>query len=256
MKCFTMNTVKPKVLAHGIYAIDVEPIPSHNRNNREVYLYYLKHLKESVETLWEIVKDARIETPLDNALANACFYAKQSQELLENKIGTCPKEFNNRDKKKVQKTNVPVIPSTGAIRFTKASGSNPKSNTKKNRILLAKSDNKKNVEAHLRNNKSNLKQENHSTGNKFTLEEQFPLTRFTHSKVVPLQQPKHVSTSEIVITERLSNTTQKSLTRYKRRSKKDKTISTGIPTTSASQTIDVPVKYTTISAKQQDPNRN
>nr|GFA79235.1 integrase, catalytic region, zinc finger, CCHC-type, peptidase aspartic, catalytic [Tanacetum cinerariifolium] len=45
--------------------------------------------------------------------------------------------------------------------FTEASGSKPRSNTKNNKILPAKSDNKKKVEAHPRNNKSKLKQENH-----------------------------------------------------------------------------------------------
>nr|GEW18202.1 retrovirus-related Pol polyprotein from transposon TNT 1-94 [Tanacetum cinerariifolium] len=43
---------------------------------------------------------------------------------------------------------------------TEASGSKPRSNTKHNRILPAKSDNKKKVEDHPRNIKSNLKQEN------------------------------------------------------------------------------------------------
>ncbi|GJU60295.1 hypothetical protein Tco_1238061 [Tanacetum coccineum] len=79
MQCVTTNTVKPRVLAHGMYAIDVEPILPHNRNNRKVHLDYLKHLKESVETLREIVEKARIEKPLDNALENACFYTKRSQ---------------------------------------------------------------------------------------------------------------------------------------------------------------------------------
>ncbi|GKF72232.1 hypothetical protein Tco_0208346, partial [Tanacetum coccineum] len=63
----------PKVLSPGIYAIDVEPIPPRNRNSREVHLDYLKHLKESVETLREIVEEARIEKLLDNALGNAAF---------------------------------------------------------------------------------------------------------------------------------------------------------------------------------------
>ncbi|GKF27599.1 hypothetical protein Tco_0093941, partial [Tanacetum coccineum] len=99
IKCVTMDSVKPKVLAPGMYAIDVEPIPSRNRNNREVHLDYLKHLKESVETLCEIVKEARIEKPLDNVLENACFYTKRSLKLLEYVIGTFPKEFNKRDKK-------------------------------------------------------------------------------------------------------------------------------------------------------------
>ncbi|GKB74521.1 retrovirus-related pol polyprotein from transposon TNT 1-94, partial [Tanacetum coccineum] len=51
------------------------------------------------------------------------------------------------------------------------------------------------------------------TRKKFTLGEQCPLTRITNSKVVPLQQHEHVSTNEIVITKRFSNTTQKPLTR-------------------------------------------
>ncbi|GKA55555.1 retrovirus-related pol polyprotein from transposon TNT 1-94 [Tanacetum coccineum] len=74
MKCVTMNVVKPKVLAPGMYAIDVEPIPPHNRNNREVHLEYLKHLKESVEIVREIVEEARIQKPLDNALESAYLY--------------------------------------------------------------------------------------------------------------------------------------------------------------------------------------
>ncbi|GJV32104.1 hypothetical protein Tco_1392504 [Tanacetum coccineum] len=118
----------------------------------------------------------------------------------------------------------PKVLAPGVNRSTEGSGSKPRSNTKNNRIVLAKSDNKKKVEDHPRNNKSNLKQENRvdssisykrtwkATGKKFTLEEQCPLTRFTKSKVVPLQQPEHVSTSEIVIIERFCNTTQKPLT--------------------------------------------
>ncbi|GJW94809.1 retrovirus-related pol polyprotein from transposon TNT 1-94 [Tanacetum coccineum] len=70
--------VKPKVLAPGKYAIDVEPIPPRNRNNREVHLVYLKHLKESVETLREIVEEAKVERPLDSSLASACRYTKHS----------------------------------------------------------------------------------------------------------------------------------------------------------------------------------
>ncbi|GJV35471.1 retrovirus-related pol polyprotein from transposon TNT 1-94 [Tanacetum coccineum] len=192
MQCVTTNPVKPRVLAPGKYAIDVEPIPPRNRNNREVHLDYLKHLKESVETIREIVEEAKVERPLDRSLASACLYTKHSQELLEYVIGTCPKDFNQRDKKhaytpltkkkqvtfevqcatsnsnthkhveqlNTQKTNVPVPPSTGVNSCTDASGSQPRSNTKKNRILPAKSVNKKNVEEHPRTNKSNLKTKN------------------------------------------------------------------------------------------------
>ncbi|GKF53513.1 hypothetical protein Tco_0160423, partial [Tanacetum coccineum] len=83
------------------YAIDVEPIPPCNRNNREVHLDYLRHLKERVETLREIVEEAKVERPLDRSIVSACCYTKHSQELLEYTIGTCPKDFNQRDKKHI-----------------------------------------------------------------------------------------------------------------------------------------------------------
>ncbi|GJT26155.1 retrovirus-related pol polyprotein from transposon TNT 1-94 [Tanacetum coccineum] len=63
------DSIKITLLATGRYAIDVEPIPPRNRNNREVHLDYLKHLKESVETLREIVEEAKVERPLDSSLA-------------------------------------------------------------------------------------------------------------------------------------------------------------------------------------------
>nr|GEV53176.1 putative ribonuclease H-like domain-containing protein [Tanacetum cinerariifolium] len=69
------------------------------RNNRKVYLDYLKHLKESVETLRAIIEEARTARPLDRSLASTCLYTKHSQELLEYVIGTCLKDFNKRDKK-------------------------------------------------------------------------------------------------------------------------------------------------------------
>ncbi|GKA61538.1 retrovirus-related pol polyprotein from transposon TNT 1-94 [Tanacetum coccineum] len=137
-----MDSVKPKVLALGRYAIDVEPISPRNRNNREVHLDYLKHLKESVETLREIVKEAKVDRPLDRSLSSACLYTKHSQELLE------------------YKTNVHVLPSTEVNSCTDASESQPRSNTKKNRISPAKSVNKKKVEEHPKTNKSSLKTTN------------------------------------------------------------------------------------------------
>ncbi|GKB19538.1 putative ribonuclease H-like domain-containing protein, partial [Tanacetum coccineum] len=53
MKCVTMDSVKPKVLA----------------------------LLESLETLREIVEEAKVKIPLDRSLASACLYTKQSHEL-------------------------------------------------------------------------------------------------------------------------------------------------------------------------------
>ncbi|GKC15372.1 integrase, catalytic region, zinc finger, CCHC-type containing protein, partial [Tanacetum coccineum] len=180
------SSVKTKVLAPGMYAIDVEPIPPRLKNNRNAHLTYINHLKESVETVREIVEEARVVKPLDNVLNYACQYTKLSQELVEYVIGTCPKEFTERDSKapsipltrkkqvtftdtcststnntqkhgvhqKTQPSNVQVIPSTGVSSSTLASGSKPRSNTKHNRILPAKSVNNKKVEDHPRTNKS------------------------------------------------------------------------------------------------------
>ncbi|GJZ09605.1 retrovirus-related pol polyprotein from transposon TNT 1-94 [Tanacetum coccineum] len=99
LKVATRSSVKTKVLAPGMYAIDVKPIPHPLKNNRSAHLTYINHLKESVETVREIVEEARVVKPLDNALNYACQYTKLSQELLEYVIGTCPKSFNERDNK-------------------------------------------------------------------------------------------------------------------------------------------------------------
>nr|GEX89206.1 hypothetical protein [Tanacetum cinerariifolium] len=81
--------VKPTVLAPGKYVIDVEPIPSRLRNNREAHLDYLGHLKESVETILEIVEEAKVVRTLDRSIVSTCRYTKHSQELLEYATGTC-----------------------------------------------------------------------------------------------------------------------------------------------------------------------
>nr|GEV04002.1 retrovirus-related Pol polyprotein from transposon TNT 1-94 [Tanacetum cinerariifolium] len=184
--------LKPTILAPGKYAIDVEPIPPRIRNNREVHLDFLRHLKESIETLREIVEEAKVVRPLDSSIVSTCRYTKHSQELLEYVIGTCPQDYHQRDKKhthaplirkkqvnfeeqcdmsnsnthkhvaklNIQKTNVHVPPSTGVNRCIDASGSQPKSNTKKNRISPAKGVNKMKVEEHHRTNKSHLRTTN------------------------------------------------------------------------------------------------
>nr|GEV04642.1 hypothetical protein [Tanacetum cinerariifolium] len=240
------DPIKPKVLASRKYAIDVEPIVPRLRNNREAHLDYLRHLKESVETIRDIVEEDKVVRPLDSSIVSACHYTKHSQELLEYAIGTYLQDSHQQDKKhapaplirkkqvtfidpfdksnnnthkhvakiNTQKTNVPVPPSTGVNRCTDASRSQPRGNTKKNRISPAKGVNKLQVEEQPRTNKSPLRTSNHvdsssrpklkqvwkpkpvrqvwkptgkvltsighqwrPTGRTFTLEEQCPLTR-------------------------------------------------------------------------------
>ncbi|GJV98215.1 integrase, catalytic region, zinc finger, CCHC-type containing protein [Tanacetum coccineum] len=164
-KCVTIPDSKPKVLAPGRYPIDVEPIPPRLKKNQEVHLHYIKHLKENVETLREIVEEAKVKRPLDTSLASACRYTKHSQELLEYVIGTCPTDFSPRDKQNAstnslrKKRVTPGIPSTGVNGVSTAGRSKPRSNIKKDRTLPDKSVLKQ-VEAHSRMNKSNKKQKN------------------------------------------------------------------------------------------------
>nr|GFD06723.1 hypothetical protein [Tanacetum cinerariifolium] len=158
--------VQPSVLTRTKHVVDVELIVPRLRNNRDAYLDYLRHLKESVETIRDIVEEAKVVRPLDRSNVSACRYTQHSQELLEYAIGTCPQGSQQRAKQlahtpfirkkpdtvtkpsnrqdsnknkhvvtqKIQKTNVHVPHSTGIKCFPKAGGSQPKSNHKTNRI--------------------------------------------------------------------------------------------------------------------------
>nr|GEV22715.1 reverse transcriptase domain-containing protein [Tanacetum cinerariifolium] len=163
MKCVIVPAEKPKVLAPGMYVIDVEPIPPRIRNNREVHLDYLKHLKESVTTLHEIVEEASCLKDFnarDKKIASTPFNKKKQvtfKEPCETSTHSTP---THPEQQKMKKNNEPVIPSTEVKGATSASGSKPKRNTKKDRTLLAKSALKK-VEDHPRNNNSSVKRKNH-----------------------------------------------------------------------------------------------
>ncbi|GKA46591.1 hypothetical protein Tco_0739474 [Tanacetum coccineum] len=113
--------------------------------------------KESVETLREIVEEAKVERQLDKSLASASLYTKHSQELLEYAIGTCPKDFNQRDKKHAP---TPLIRKKQVTFEEQCDTSQPRSITKKNRISPAKGVNNKKVEEYPRTNMSNLRTTN------------------------------------------------------------------------------------------------
>nr|GEY73601.1 E-beta-farnesene synthase [Tanacetum cinerariifolium] len=154
---------------------------------------YLRHLKESVEMIRDIVEEAKVVRPLDRSIVSACRYTKHSQELLEYAIGTCPQGSQPRAKQlayiplirkkqiivaqpsnkldsttylhvvtvKSQKTNVHVPPSTGVNSCPIAGGSQPKSHVKPNRISPAKGDNMLPVDDQPRKIKSHLRTSNH-----------------------------------------------------------------------------------------------
>nr|GEU74625.1 retrovirus-related Pol polyprotein from transposon TNT 1-94 [Tanacetum cinerariifolium] len=106
--------IKPRVLAPGKYAIDVEPIVSRLRNNREAHLDYLRHHKESVETIRDTVEEAKVVRPLDSSIVSACHYTKHSHELLEYAIGTCCSKHMTGDRSRLMNFIKRFI---GTVRF-------------------------------------------------------------------------------------------------------------------------------------------
>nr|GEU44781.1 hypothetical protein [Tanacetum cinerariifolium] len=84
MPYVTRDVATLRVSACDKYAIDVEPIHPRIRNNRKVHLDYLKHLKESVETLREIVEEVKDLYGLK--LAPKAWYDTLSKFLLANRF--------------------------------------------------------------------------------------------------------------------------------------------------------------------------
>nr|GEX63481.1 monodehydroascorbate reductase [Tanacetum cinerariifolium] len=57
-------TVNPQVSARDKHAIYVEPIVPRLKNNKDAHLDYLRHLKESIETIRDIVEEAKVWVPI------------------------------------------------------------------------------------------------------------------------------------------------------------------------------------------------
>ncbi|GJZ55354.1 hypothetical protein Tco_0610547 [Tanacetum coccineum] len=70
-----------KVLAPGLLKIESEPINAYFKNNRVVHQDYLKVTNEHVETLQELLEQARALKPLDENLVYACKFAERIREL-------------------------------------------------------------------------------------------------------------------------------------------------------------------------------
>ncbi|GJZ92637.1 hypothetical protein Tco_0664702 [Tanacetum coccineum] len=104
-------------------------------------------IKQHYKELYDSIKIMRAKT------------IEKTTSLLT-KIKSLKAQLKGKMKCVTMDTVKPKVLTLGVNSSTEASGSKPRSNTKKNRILPAKSDNKKKVEAHPRNNKSKLKQEN------------------------------------------------------------------------------------------------
>ncbi|GJT08861.1 hypothetical protein Tco_0843323 [Tanacetum coccineum] len=185
-----------KVLSPGLLKIGTEPINAYFKNNRAVHRNYLRVTKEHVATLQELLEQARALKPLDEHIGYASKFDARIQELLVYVSASCPytqsgnekwapvtsHRKNNKPyvdasrmkqtietitkehtvKKNTRKNDNTMLPSTGRVSFTNASGSKPRSNTKNDRILQPSSRSMKNkVEAHHKKFKSSANKNNH-----------------------------------------------------------------------------------------------
>ncbi|GJV29245.1 retrovirus-related pol polyprotein from transposon TNT 1-94 [Tanacetum coccineum] len=176
--------------------IESKPINAYFKNNKVVHRDYLKVTKEHVATLHELLEEAGTLKPLDAHIGHASKFVERIQELLVYVSASCPftesrnekwvaatcHKKNNKPytdasrsnqivvnntkkhavKQNTQKTDNSMLPSTGRVSSTDASGSKFRSNTKKDRIQRPSHRSKKNkVEVQHRksvssSNKNNL----------------------------------------------------------------------------------------------------
>ncbi|GJU57244.1 hypothetical protein Tco_1235010 [Tanacetum coccineum] len=137
----------------------------------------ISNLNEQAAILREIVKQGKLQNPLNNSLDSACKYTKRIHKLLIIIRQTCPSINNsseklvvatpkNKDKKArftelvtfsgniktASSSNKPMLSSTGVKSSTSASGSQPSGNTKKDTIQQTPSSTQKNKHSKLNAN--------------------------------------------------------------------------------------------------------
>ncbi|GKC69545.1 hypothetical protein Tco_1115428 [Tanacetum coccineum] len=72
MAGYTESMNKSKVIAPGVFKLDLEPVSPKLKKNKEAHVNYLKTTKNNVDTLRNIVEQARTSNPSDSALEYAC----------------------------------------------------------------------------------------------------------------------------------------------------------------------------------------
>ncbi|GKE52244.1 hypothetical protein Tco_1487400, partial [Tanacetum coccineum] len=74
----------------GLLKIELEPINAYFKNNRAMHRDYLRVTNEYVETLQELLAEARALKPLDEHIGHASKFAERIQELLVYVSASCP----------------------------------------------------------------------------------------------------------------------------------------------------------------------
>ncbi|GJW85924.1 retrovirus-related pol polyprotein from transposon TNT 1-94 [Tanacetum coccineum] len=149
------------------FQIESELINAYFKNNMDLHQDYMKVTNEYIETLHELLEQARAFKPLDENLVYACKFAEHIRELLVYVSDLCPFTQSGNEKRAPatshKNNNKPYVDASQKIvSYTDASGSKPKRNTKNDRIHRPSSESKKNkVEAQPRKFKSSLNKNNH-----------------------------------------------------------------------------------------------
>ncbi|GJU38084.1 hypothetical protein Tco_1186438 [Tanacetum coccineum] len=150
--------LKGKEVAPGMYKLDLQPLSSTLRKNKEVHEDYLKVLLVCVNASCpSSQKDS--EKPVAAKTKN-----RNRRVTFEDNCDTSVTKTQKHVESQSKQTTIkPLFPSTGVISSTSASGSKSKSNTRKNRITHAASSNQKNkkVEDHPRSVMSSLNKNNY-----------------------------------------------------------------------------------------------
>nr|GEX30560.1 retrovirus-related Pol polyprotein from transposon TNT 1-94 [Tanacetum cinerariifolium] len=156
-KTIVDNTIITYTIDPEMLKVDVEPIAHRLLNNRTVQFDYLRLTQKQAVILREVNKDKRVRL-VEHVISsgNTNIKTTSSSNLVSNK---------------------PMLSSTEVKPSTSASGSQPSSNTKKNKIQQPPSSTQKNkVKAHLRTVKSSLKRNS------------CPLTRIATTTEVPFKK--------------------------------------------------------------------
>ncbi|GJR00775.1 hypothetical protein Tco_0523759 [Tanacetum coccineum] len=108
-----VHTPSATTIAPGMFKLDLVPLPPRLLQNRDAHIDYLRHTQEQVNTLREIVEQAKTKQPLDKELDFA-YKSKPLDNKKNDRISQTPSR-NKKNKveaqpRKVNKTNRVVKP--------------------------------------------------------------------------------------------------------------------------------------------------
>nr|GEY34724.1 retrovirus-related Pol polyprotein from transposon TNT 1-94 [Tanacetum cinerariifolium] len=80
---------KAKVIAPGMFKLDLEPLSPKVLKNRDAHIDYIKYTQENADILWELIEHARALRPLDSDLDPSYNYVQRIHEGLVYITTTC-----------------------------------------------------------------------------------------------------------------------------------------------------------------------